>query len=93
MAKKKDLKEGDVIWVENRYGKKEKGVVKTMEAQQPLVIGIAGQGGLWAKGRPIAKGKGSNFDKLLESDIKHFDPLTLCIETSVPVKIYKIKGE
>ena len=35
-----------------------------MEAQSPKVIGIAGQGGLWADGRPIAKGKGANFCKL-----------------------------
>jgi len=89
LAKKKGLKDGDVIWIENRYEVKEKGVVKTMEAQQPLVIGIAGQGGLWAKGRPIAKGKGSNFVKLIPSDLKHYDPVTGNVETSVAVKIYK----
>jgi len=63
-----------------------------MEGQQALVIGIAGQGGLWAKGRPIAKGKGSNFCKLLPSTLKHYDPVTGSIETSVAVKIYKAEG-
>jgi len=92
LARKKGLKDGDQIWIENRYGVKEAGVVKTMEGQQALVIGIAGQGGLWAKGRPIAKGKGSNFCKLLPSTLKHYDPVTGSIETSVAVKIYKAEG-
>jgi anaerobic selenocysteine-containing dehydrogenase len=89
LAQKKGLKDGDIVWIENRYNKKEKGIVKTMQGQQPLVVGIAGQGGLWAKGRPISKGKGSNFCKLLPSYLRHYDPITGNIETSVAVKIYK----
>ena len=88
-AKKKGLKDGDLVWIENRYGVREKSVIKTMEGQHPKTIGIAGQGGLWAKGRPIAKGKGSNFCKLLPTYLKHYDPVTGNIETSVAVKIYK----
>ncbi|MFH1153980.1 MAG: molybdopterin-dependent oxidoreductase [Pseudomonadota bacterium] len=89
LAKQKGMKDGDIIWIENRYNVKEKGIVKTMEAQHPKVIGIAGQGGLWAKGRPIAKGKGSNFCKLLPTYLRHYDPITGNIETSVAVKVYK----
>lgn len=89
LAEKKGMKDGDIIWIENKYGVKENGIVKTMEAQSPRVIGIAGQGGLWANGRPIAKGKGSNFCKLLPSYLRHYDPITGNIETSVAVKIYK----
>ncbi len=89
LAKKKGMKDGDIVWMENKYNIKEKGVIKTMEAQHPKVIGIAGQGGLWAKGRPIAKGKGSNFCKLLPSYLRHYDPITGNIETSVAVKVYK----
>ncbi len=89
LAEKKGMKDGDVVWMENKYNIKEKGVIKTMEAQHPKVIGIAGQGGLWAKGRPIAKGKGSNFCKLLPSYLRHYDPITGNIETSVAVKVYK----
>jgi anaerobic selenocysteine-containing dehydrogenase len=89
LARKKGMKDGDVIWIENRYNVKEKGIVKTMEAQHPKVIGIAGQGGLWAKGRPIAKGKGSNFCKLLPTYLRHYDPITGNVETSVAVKVYK----
>ncbi|MFO7750338.1 MAG: molybdopterin-dependent oxidoreductase [Desulfobacteraceae bacterium] len=89
LAEKKGMKDGDEIWLENRYDIREKGVVKTMEAQHPKVVGISGQGGLWAKGRPIAKNRGSNFCKLLPSYLRHYDPITGNIETSVAVKIYK----
>ena len=59
VAGKKGLSDGDTVCLENKYGIKEKGVLKYMEGQHPKTLGIAGQGGLWAKGRPIARGKGS----------------------------------
>jgi anaerobic selenocysteine-containing dehydrogenase len=90
MAKERGFKDGDIICIENKYGVKEKGIVKTMEAQSPKVIGIAGQGGLWADGRPIAKGKGANFCKLLPAKLKYFDPVAGNMETAVAVKIYKV---
>jgi len=86
-AQKNGLKDGDTVWLETPHKKKEKGIIKLMEGQHPQTVGIAGQAGLWAKGRPIAKGKGSNFDLLLESDLRHLDPVTLSLETSAPVKI------
>jgi anaerobic selenocysteine-containing dehydrogenase len=89
-AKKKGIEEGDAIWIENRYGAKEKGQVKFMEGQHPLTLGIAGQAGLYAKGRPISHGKGSNFCKILPNRLKHFDPVTGTIETAVATKVYKV---
>ena len=86
----KGLKDGDRVWLETPYGRKESGVLKLMEGQHPKSVGIAGQAGLWSDSRPIAKGKGSNFNKILPCDMKHFDPITLCIETAVAVKIYKM---
>ena len=88
-GRRKGIKDGDTVWLENRYGAKEKGQVKFMEGQHPKTLGIAGQGGLISKGRPIAKGKGSNFCKLLPNHLKHYDPVTGNIETSVAVKVYK----
>ena len=90
LAGDKGFKDGDIIWIENKYNVKEKGIIKTMEAQHPKVIGISGQGGLWAKGRPIAKNKGSNFCKLLPTYLRHYDPITGNVETSVAVKVYKV---
>ncbi len=89
IALQRGLRDGDAIWLENRYGVKEKGVLKCMQGQHPRTLGIAGQGGLWAKGRPIAKGKGSNFCKLLPTYLRHYDPVTGNIETSVALKVSK----
>jgi len=89
VAGQRGLKDGDVIWLENRYGAKEKGVLKCMQGQHPRTLGVAGQGGLWAERRPISKGKGSNFCKLLPTYLRHYDPVTGNIETSVALKVYK----
>jgi anaerobic selenocysteine-containing dehydrogenase len=93
LAASKGLKDGDKIWLENRYGAKESGILKTMQGQHHKVVGIAGQGGLWAKGRPVALGSGSNFCKILPSTLKHYDPITGNVETSVAVKVYKDTGQ
>jgi len=89
VARKKGFKENDIVWMENRYGVKEKGTIKFMQGQHPKTLGIAGQSGLWAKGRPIAKGKGSNFCKLLPGYLRYYDPITGTIETSLALKVYK----
>ena len=88
-ARKRGFNEGDVIWIENKFGIRENGVLKYMQGQHPKTLAIAGQSGLWAKGRPIARGKGSNFCKLLPDYLKYFDPITGTIETSLALKVYK----
>lgn len=89
VALKRGLKEGDIVCLENKYGAKENGVIKHMQGQHPRTLGIAGQAGLWAKGRPIARGKGSNFCKLLPDHFRYYDSVTGTIETSVALKVYK----
>jgi len=90
-AKKKGLKEGDTIEIANVYGRKVKGPLKLMEGQHPQTIGIVACTGHWAKGQPIARGKGTNFDTLLEFDHKHIDPYSHNIETAVKVKVRKLE--
>jgi len=90
-AEKKGLKEGDRIEVVTERGRKTMGRLKPMEGQHPQVVGIAANSGHWAKGQPIARGKGSNFDVLLELDQKHLDPICTTIETSVKVGVRKIE--
>jgi anaerobic selenocysteine-containing dehydrogenase len=89
-AVKKGLEEGDIIEIETNRGRKTVGRLKLMEGQHPQVVGIAANSGHWAKGLPIAKGKGSNFDILLELDQKHLDPICTTIETSVRVNVHKL---
>jgi anaerobic selenocysteine-containing dehydrogenase len=88
-AKKKGLKDGDLICLESSYGRKTTGYLKTMQGMHPKCIAIAACSGGWAKGAPIAYGKGTNFNILLESDVKHACPVCWSQETATMVKVYK----
>ena len=90
-AFKKGLKEGNVIEVESFSGRKVYGRLKLLEGQHPQVLGIAANAGHWAKGQPIAKGKGTNFDTLLELDQEHLDPISTTIETSAKTRVRKVR--
>lgn len=87
-AKKKGIKDGDTISLENRWGDKVTGTVKLTELVHPQVVAAVGLGG-WAKGRPIARGKGINPNALLRQDQTRFDPLSGASEPTVRVKAYK----
>ena len=89
-AKKRGLKDGDLICLESSYGRKTTGHLKTMQGQHPKCIAISACSGGWAKGAPIAFGKGTNFNILLESDVKHACPVCWSQETATMVKVYKI---
>jgi molybdopterin-containing oxidoreductase family molybdopterin binding subunit len=88
-AKDRGLRDGEKICIETITGRKVQGRLKTMEGIHPSTVAIAACSGHWAKGLPIAKGKGTNFDILLESDWNHVDPLSLNMETCVRVKVSK----
>ncbi len=88
-ARKNGLKDRDEMEIESVHGRKIKGILKTMQGQHPQTVAIAACSGHWARGLPIAKGKGTNFDILLELDLKHMDPVCLNIETCVRVKVRK----
>jgi molybdopterin-containing oxidoreductase family molybdopterin binding subunit len=89
-ATKKGIKDGETIELETAYGRKVRGTVKLMEGQHPQTVGIAACSGHWAKGQPIARGKGANFNTLLELDLKHVDPVSHNIETAVRVKVSRV---
>jgi anaerobic selenocysteine-containing dehydrogenase len=88
-ARKKGINDGDTIEVENYRGRKVTGTVKLLEGHHPQTVGIAATAGHWAKGQPIAQGKGTNFDTLLPLDFEHTDPICGNIETSVRVGVKK----
>lgn len=89
-AKEKGLKDGDIIEVENEKGRKVKGTLKLLEGHHTLAVGIAATAGHYAKGQPIARGKGTNFDTLLHMDFEHMDPVCGSIETAVRVSVKKV---
>jgi molybdopterin-containing oxidoreductase family molybdopterin binding subunit len=89
-ARKRGLKDGDIIELESTSGGKVQGPLKLMEGQHPQTMGIASCSGHWAKGMPIARGKGTNFDTLMANDLEHVDPISLNIETAARVKVRKV---
>jgi anaerobic selenocysteine-containing dehydrogenase len=91
-AIRKGIGDRDTIELETPYGRKVQGTVKLMEGQHPQTVGIAACSGHWAKGQPIDRGKGTNFNILLELDLKHVDPVSNNIETASKVKISKVEG-
>ncbi len=89
-AGQKGLVDGDLVEVTSSYGHSVKGTLKLRKGQHPLALGIAATAGHWAKGQPIAKGKGTNFNFLMEARFEECDPITLNLETCVKVKIGKM---
>ena len=87
-AKKKGIKEGDLINVESQWGYKITGKVKLAQAIHQQVIAMVGLGG-WANGRPIARGKGVNHNHLLRLDAQHICPVVGAVEETVRVKVSK----
>ena len=49
--------------------------------------------GSWARGKPVAKGKGAHFNTLLSLTPEVVDWVSLGIDGCTKVKVYKAKGE
>lgn len=88
-AKEKGIKIGDAIVVENDHGHKTTGTVYTIEGIHPQGIAFMSGSGKWARGAPLAQGKGGNLNALQELDLEHCCPITLNLETAARVKVYK----
>ncbi len=85
-AARKKIKDGETIWVESEAGKV-KGEAKLTECIHPEVIGIAGVFGSWAKGKPVAKGKGVHFNTLLPLSLDRIDPVSTGVDSCIRVKV------
>lgn len=92
-AKEKGLNDGDLIEIESNYGHKVSGRLKVRQGQHPQTMGIATTAGHWGKGQPIARGKGTNFNFLMEARFEHCDPTTFNLETCIKVKVRKVERE
>ncbi|MBI2304100.1 MAG: molybdopterin-dependent oxidoreductase [Chloroflexi bacterium] len=90
-AKKKGIRDGDSIWVESVVGRV-RGMAKATECIHPEVVGISGGFGAWAKGKPVARGKGAHFNTLLPLRPEQIDWISSAIDECVKVKIYKSQG-
>jgi anaerobic selenocysteine-containing dehydrogenase len=88
-AAQKGIKDGDKVWLENPQGHRVRGWVGLTEGIEPRHLAIASVAGHWGNYMPIAKGKGTFFNDLVEMDKEHTDPLTLNQDICCRVKIYK----
>jgi molybdopterin-containing oxidoreductase family molybdopterin binding subunit len=86
------LKSGDHVEIETSEGFKAKGILKTRQSIHPDCIGIMGVSGHWAKGLPIARDKGVNFNSLIDFKIRDMDPLTATVDILVKSKVTKISS-
>lgn len=91
-AAAKNLKDGDTVVIESRYGKTE-GLIKTTELMHPQVVGISGSYGLGTpQSNPLMK-RGPHYNSLLALDHKSVDAISGGQEASPRVKITKKEGK
>jgi anaerobic selenocysteine-containing dehydrogenase len=88
-ASDKGIGDGDPIWLESTAGARLKGRARLTEAIHPHVVAIAGNGGHWAGGMPLARDRGILFNSLLPFDLKHIDLVSLTIDCDARVKAYR----
>ncbi len=91
-ARKKGLQDGDEVWVENIFGRRLRGRVKTLQGVHPQVVGTMAAGGHWTKSMPLARGKGVCINDLIQIEKKFMDPVCFTVEASPKLKIYKVTG-
>ena len=85
-AASRGIKDRETICVESPVGKVT-GQAKVTECIHPEVIGIAAHFGSFAKGKPVAYGKGASFNRLVPFDI---DSISTGVDSCVQVKVYKV---
>ncbi len=88
LAKERGIRQGDWVWLESPTHKA-KLRARVTECVHPQVIGIAGHAGHWAKGKPLTKGKGVNFNSLIPYDAAHLDTLTTAVDMCAPLTVRK----
>lgn len=90
-AAKKGLKDGDLVWVESRYGKT-RGEVKASQCVHPEAVGIGGCFGLHSANAPAFIREGPSWNALIplvEKKGKFTNPVTGGNHMHVKVKVYK----
>lgn len=90
-AREKKIENGEIVCLENRWGDKVTGRVKVTMLIHPKVIAATGLGS-WAKGRPLARGKGVNPNVLLRIDHDNMCPVSGTFEITGVAKVSKYTG-
>lgn len=91
-AQRLGIANGDVVRLESESGSVT-GAVRLTNGMHPEVLGIAGNFGSRASGKPIAKGTGVHFNSLVSVDVKHTDPVAGGLDSCVRVKVTRLPSD
>jgi molybdopterin-containing oxidoreductase family molybdopterin binding subunit len=92
-ARDKGIADGDLIRLEAVDGASTTGRARLTEGIHPGVVAIANNGGHWARGMPIARGKGVFFNQLQLMDLEHTDLVSLTMDCDVRVRVSKVDSD
>jgi anaerobic selenocysteine-containing dehydrogenase len=84
------IKEGDMVCLESRFGGKTQGKVHLSEFLHPKCLGIPGNFGRRTPYMNPSVNTGVHFNSLLSDDESTINPISMALEASPQVKIYKI---
>lgn len=90
VAAKLEIKEGDTVCLESRYGGKTQGKVHLSQFMHPKCIGIPGNFGRRTSYMSPLKEVGVHFNSLLTAKESTLNPISVSLESSPQIKIYKI---
>jgi molybdopterin-containing oxidoreductase family molybdopterin binding subunit len=88
-AAARGIADGDLIWVESTAGRRVPGRARLSEGVHPEAVAIAGNGGHWARGMPVAHGQGAFFNALRSFDPEATESASLTIDGDARVRVYK----
>ena len=58
----------------------------------PEVVAVSGINGHWAKGLPVARGRGLHFNSLVSLDLDNVDKLSSAFDSKVKVRVARTSG-
>jgi molybdopterin-containing oxidoreductase family molybdopterin binding subunit len=85
-ARRAGVVDGAQVRVESEAGSVV-GVAKVTECIHPEVVGIGGVFGSWARGKPIARGRGVHFNTLLPLTTDRIDRVSSGVDSCIRVRI------
>lgn len=80
------IRDGESVTITSRAGSVT-GKVRLSEGIHPEVVAVAGINGHWAKGLPVARGRGMHFNSLVPFDLDNVDKLSSGFDSKVKVHV------
>ncbi|MBI2184582.1 MAG: molybdopterin-dependent oxidoreductase [Thaumarchaeota archaeon] len=90
-AARKNLKDGDTVWVESKDGARAKAVVMITDLVHEEVLGVAGGFSKWAGKTPQSGGNDFSVNAFIPLRLERIDHVSAALDACVKVKIYKTR--